>query len=249
MKLTIFYRNIALTLGVILVTQSAHAAISLDRTRVILNGDQHSQSLVISNQNKSLPYLAQSWLENEQGQKIDNPLTALPPLQRVEPGARSQVKVQITGAMSSLPQDRESLFYFNVREIPPKSKKPNTLQIALQTRVKTFYRPEALIIKAGEGDIPQKQLTLTKVGDHYRLNNPTGYYITIVRVAASEKSAGLSGFKATMAAPKSSITLDGSAAALGTHPVLTYINDYGGRPQLIFDCHGSDCTVSNLKAG
>ncbi|WP_223346554.1 fimbria/pilus periplasmic chaperone, partial [Escherichia coli] len=40
--------------------------------------------------------------------------------------------------------DRESLFYYNVREIPPKSGKANTLQIALQTRIKLFWRPKAL---------------------------------------------------------------------------------------------------------
>ncbi|MGT9169473.1 fimbria/pilus periplasmic chaperone, partial [Escherichia coli] len=39
---------------------------------------------------------------------------------------------------------RESLFYYNVREIPPKSGKANTLQIALQTRIKLFWRPKAL---------------------------------------------------------------------------------------------------------
>ncbi len=32
----------------------------------------------------------------------------------------------------NLPQDRETVYYFNLREIPPKSNKPNTLQIALQ---------------------------------------------------------------------------------------------------------------------
>lgn len=81
---------------------------------------------------------------------------ALPPLQRVEPGAKGQVKIQTTGSLAGLPQDRESLFYFNVREIPPKSSKPNTLQLALQTRVKMFYRPETLEIKQGDDNEAQK---------------------------------------------------------------------------------------------
>ncbi|WP_227550703.1 fimbria/pilus periplasmic chaperone, partial [Klebsiella quasipneumoniae] len=46
-----------------------------------------------------------------------------------------QVKVQGMPDINKLPADRESLFYFNVREIPPKSNKANTLQIALQTRI------------------------------------------------------------------------------------------------------------------
>ncbi|MEX6226452.1 fimbria/pilus periplasmic chaperone [Providencia hangzhouensis] len=36
--------------------------------------------------------------------------------------------------INELPQDRESLFYFNLREVPPKSDKDNVLQIALQTQ-------------------------------------------------------------------------------------------------------------------
>ncbi|WP_053141978.1 fimbria/pilus periplasmic chaperone [Erwinia billingiae] len=249
MKLNTIFQTSAFSLAVLLTAQSAHAAIALDRTRVIFNSADHSESLNISNQNKTLPYLAQSWIENEQGQKIESPLTALPPLQRVEPGAKSQVKVQVTGAATPLAQDRETLFYFNVREIPPKSSKPNTLQIALQTRVKMFYRPAALALHPSEANIPQKQLTLSKEGDRYRLNNPTGYYVTIVRAAAAEKGADLAGFKSDMVAPKGSIMLNGSASALGAHPVLTFINDYGGRPQLIFNCSGATCTVSSVKAG
>ncbi|MDP4360542.1 fimbria/pilus periplasmic chaperone, partial [Escherichia coli] len=90
-------------------------------------------------------YLAQGWIENAQGEKITEPFTVLPPVQRVEPGAKSQVKIQALPSVASLPQDRESVYYFNLREIPPKSDKPNTLQLALQTRIKLFYRPKAII--------------------------------------------------------------------------------------------------------
>lgn len=55
-----------------------------------------------------------------------------------------QVKIQGLPDIHKLPADRESIFYFNVREIPPKSNKANTLQIALQTRIKLFWRPKAL---------------------------------------------------------------------------------------------------------
>ncbi|MCG3100567.1 fimbria/pilus periplasmic chaperone [Enterobacter sp. DRP3] len=225
---------------------AAHAAIALDRTRVIFDGSNTSLTLSISNQNKTLPYLAQSWVEDAKGNKIESPLMALPPLQRVEPGAKSQIKLQSTGS-AMLAQDKETLFYFNVREIPPKSTKPNTLQIALQTRIKLFYRPASLALNSG--DIPQKALTLTRSGDRYVVNNPTGYYVTFVHAAPSEKAEDVAAFKADMVAPKSSMTLGGSAAALGNHPVLTYINDYGGRPQLTFSCNGSSCTVTDTKIG
>ncbi len=55
-----------------------------------------------------------------------------------------KVKIQALPDIHTLPSDRESLFYYNVREIPPKTGKANTLQIALQTRIKLFWRPKAL---------------------------------------------------------------------------------------------------------
>lgn len=231
-----------LLLSSTLVTQQASAAISLDRTRVIFDGKAKSASLSISNQNTQLPYLAQAWIEDEEGNKINSPLTALPPLQRVEPGKKSQVKVQALPAANALAQDRETLYYFNLREIPPKSDKANTLQIALQTRIKLLYRPAALHI-AQNSPAPQEQLTLTRNGDRYIVNNPTGYYITLIDGGASMQDAPLADFKPLMVAPKSSGELNVTAAHLGTSPVLKYIDDYGGRPSLSFSCAGNRCQV------
>jgi len=249
MKKTIFTGAGILLLSSFITAQYAHAAIALDRNRIIFDASQTSLSLSISNQNKNLPYLAQAWVEDDKGNKIEHPITALPPLQRVEPGAKSQVRLQVTGGATPLPTDRETLFYFNLREIPPKSKTPNTLQIALQTRVKLFYRPASLVLASDNATVPQKQVTLTQQGGKFRLDNPTGYYVTITQAATSEKSTPLPGFKAAMAAPKSSVMLSSGPAELGNHPVLTFINDYGGRPKLLFTCSGSHCNVTGMKVG
>ncbi|AGP46492.1 fimbria/pilus periplasmic chaperone [Serratia plymuthica] len=231
----------AALLGALLAPQ-AQAAIALDRTRVIFDGGQNSVSLNISNQNKQLPYLAQAWLEDGEGNKVQSPLVVLPPVQRVEPGKPSQVKIQALPAAKQLPQDRETLYYFNLREIPPKSDKPNTLQIALQTRIKLFYRPAAIAPQQNAAPW-QEQLTLTKQGDKYQVNNSTPYYITIIDAASKKGVEGVKGFEPLMVPPKGNISLGVSAAALGGAPVLTYINDYGGRPQLTFNCSGSTCQV------
>lgn len=230
-----------------LTVQSAQAAIALDRTRAIYNGSEKSLSLNIENKNKTLPYLAQSWVENEQGQKISSPLVSLPPIQRIEPGAKSQVKLQgVPAALHALPQDRESLFYFNLREIPPKSNKPNTLQIALQTRIKLFYRPEALAVKTT--DKPwQENITLTKSGNTYTVSNPTPYYVTLVNASRTSTAAAPKSFKPLMVPPKGQASLGVGEAEIGNNPVLTYINDFGGRPKLVFSCSGSSCKVSRTE--
>ncbi|SMG61776.1 fimbria/pilus periplasmic chaperone [Cedecea sp. NFIX57] len=233
-------------LAALLTAQSASAALALDRTRVVLNGDENSVSLNVNNDNTQLPFLAQAWVEDAAGNKISDPLVALPPVQRIEPGAKSQIKVQSTGGISRLPQDRESLFYFNLREIPPRSDKPNTLQIALQSRIKLFWRPAAL--KAGPGTEPwQKKLTLTRQGDHYVAGNPTPYFITISDISSRDGGAGVSGFEPVMLPPRGSAPLKGAAASLGESPVLTVINDYGGHPKLVFSCSGGRCQVKSMK--
>lgn len=221
---------------------SAQAAIALDRTRVIFDGAQNSVTLNISNQNKELPYLAQGWIEDDRGNKITSPFTALPPLQRVEPGSQSQMKIQALPAVRLLKQDRETLFYFNLREVPPKSTKPNTLQIALQTHIKLFYRPAA-IAPDPNGFPPQERLTLSHQGDNYVVNNPTPYYVTIVDAHTRKDAPGITGFQPLMVPPKGSLPLTVSAATVGSTPVLTYINDYGGQVPLSFRCSGGNCSV------
>lgn len=226
-----------------LIPAQADAAIALDRTRVVFDGGQKSMSLSVNNNNKELPYLAQAWVEDPQGNKQNLPLVTLPPVQRIEPGAHSQVKLQSLPAVNQLPQDRESLYYFNLREIPPRSNKPNTLQLALQTRIKLFYRPKAL--RAETGKAPwQEQLTLTRAGGGYRVNNPTPYYVTLAEARDSANGVPVKAFSPVMIAPRDNIPLKG---VTGNAPVLTYINDYGGQVQLVFHCAGSACTASPVK--
>ncbi|OKP01670.1 fimbria/pilus periplasmic chaperone [Xenorhabdus eapokensis] len=247
MKLKNILMITAMTVSSLMPIHQATAAIALDRTRVIFNGNTKSVSLNIENQHLDLPYLAQAWIEDDKGNKINSPIVVVPPVQRVEAGAKSQVKIQTLPAIAQLPQDRESLFYFNIREIPPRSEKSNVLQIALQTRVKLFYRPEAVIARRIDLDNPwQEKLTLTREGNQYVVNNPTPYYITISEASNKVNGKSVAGFEPLMLAPRSSEKLGGTTNSLGNTPVLTYVNDYGGRPQLTFNCSGNTCAVTKV---
>ena len=231
-------------------TGNVTAAIGLDRTRVVFDGSKDAASMTITNNNTQLPYLAQGWIEDEQGNKITSPLIVLPPVQRLEPGKKSQVKVQALPAVKSLPQDRETVYYFNLREIPPRSDKANSLQIALQTRIKLFYRPASIVPSQQERSDPwQKQLILTREADDFQVNNPTPYYITLIDARSSKEGKTSPGFEPLMVPPKGTLKLGVSAAALGSKPWLTYVNDYGGRPALAFSCTGNTCKVdANVSA-
>jgi chaperone protein PapD len=236
---------LALVLLLLGLNQSASAAVGLDRTRVIFDGGKDATSVNITNNNTQLPYLAQGWIEDEAGQKITSPLIVLPPVQRLEPGKQSQVKVQALPAAKALPQDRETVYYFNLREIPPRSDKPNTLQIALQTRIKLFYRPQAIAPTQQDLSNPwQEKLTLTREGDRYRVNNPTPYYVTLVDARSSKEGKTVEGFEPVMVPPRGALVLGPTAKSFGNTPYLAYVNDYGGRPLMAFTCSGETCKVN-----
>lgn len=233
------FKNTLMVVACLSAVPAVKAAVSLDRTRAIFNGGEKTMTLNISNDNNQLPYLAQAWIENERQEKITTgPIIVTPPVQRLEPGEKSMVRLSSTSEINNLPQDRESVFYFNLREIPPKSDKANVLQIALQTKIKLFYRPDS--IKAKPNVVWQEQLVLSKTASGYTIDNPTPYYVTVIGLGGSKKQAEEGEFEPMMLAPKSSkIIKSGSYST----PYLSYINDYGGRPVLQFSCSGDRCTV------
>ena len=233
------------TLLVACYAENSAAAVAMDRTRVILNGNEESVSVVVTNNNEKLPYLAQAWIENANGVKISSPIAVVPPIQRLEPKKKSQIRLDALPAVKQLPQDRESVYYFNLREIPPRTDKPNTLQIALQTKVKLFYRPAAIVPAENSYLNPwQEKLTVKKNGGSITINNPTPYFIKLIDIKSSAKGKAVKGFKPVMIAPKSDKELNINSSELGSSPLITYINDYGGRPEMHFSCNGNLCTKS-----
>lgn len=216
------------------------AAIVLDRTRAVYPGGAKSISLNIKNENQKLPYLAQAWIEDAQGQKISSPFVVLPPVQRVDANQKSIVRIASVPAIESLPKDRESIYYFNLREIPPKSEKSNVMQIAVQSKIKLFYRPEAILPERGA--VWQDQVLITKQGKALKVNNPTPHYITYVGLGhpQGKERTTIKGFSAFMVSPKSELTVT-IPETLGNEFVISYVNDYGGYMDIKYQCAGNAC--------
>ncbi|EAA8762347.1 fimbrial chaperone protein StdC, partial [Salmonella enterica subsp. enterica] len=140
-----------------------------------------------------------------------------------------------------LPADRESLFYFNVREIPPapEDKSKNILQLATQSQLKLFLRPATL---AAEGSAaPEQKMEILLSGRTLTLKNPTPYYVTLIWLGQSPKQK-LAGFKeGTMVAPFSSQTVN-TVLPAGTDRILVgNVDDYGGLRMNHFICTSGTC--------
>lgn len=231
-----------MTLLFLVATQLGYAAVLPDRTRVIFNAADKASSVKISNQSTVNPYLAYSWIENEKGVKSDDVFTALPPLQRVEPASSTQVRLVKQAGVDSLPKDRESLFYYNLREVPPKADASDNhavLQVAPQSRLKLFWRPTTLRKKVGART--ELEMRISQSGQILTVNNPTPYYITIAYLG-KDSTRVLPGFATTMIAPFSTAPLS-TGNYKGQHFYLGYMDDYGALRMTDLQCQGR-CTLT-----
>lgn len=213
-------RLLTLTCGALALclTAPAFAGFSVGATRVIYNSDMKEASLSINNTEDSSIFLIRSWISSDKaGEKI--PFITTPPLFRIDPGQENSVR--ITQTSSTLPQDRESVYWLNTLAMPPKTSAKNSLQFSINTRIKLFYRPTALNNKQMIEKAYQ-QVTFSRTGKTLTATNPTPYYISLTKVTIS----GTELKDVYMVAPKSSLKID--QAPSGNKISWQAINDYGG---------------------
>ena len=155
---------------VIFCSQSIFAGVTIDGTRIIFPSNAKSISVQLRN-GLSTPALVQTWIDNGDIDQIPNadqiPFVLTPPLSRVEPNRGQIIRIIPTGS-PSLPQDRESLFWFNMLDIPPDDPQyvgKNLLTFNVRTRIKLFYRPSNLKMSANTAyaSIKAKYLSLIHI--------------------------------------------------------------------------------------
>ncbi|AHM71312.1 fimbrial biogenesis chaperone [Yersinia hibernica] len=232
-------------MGIILLiaTMVSEAAINLDRTRIIFNSTDTSVSVTLQNTSEKLPYLTQSWLENIAGQKVDGPLSVLPPIKRIDAGQESVVRIISLPNIEQLATDRETLFYFNVREIPPKNAMADAVQIAIQSKIKLFYRPAS--IKADYKDAWQEKLQFTPQGEVLDIHNPTPYYVTLGHLNRDNRG-NFPGFDSVMIAPFGTESVN-TPGYNGKHYSIGYMDDFGQMIIRRVNCSTGHCQIQAAK--
>ncbi len=216
---------------------SAEASVVIGATRVIYNAGEPEVTLKLSNEGRS-PALAQSWVDAGDAHgapsNISVPFTVTPPISRIDPSRSQTLRIVYTG--EPLPKDRESVFWLDVLEVPPKpgadGGDANHLQLAFRSRIKLFFRPDHL---QGTPEAAPAQLTwrVTRTGQQsaIEVRNPTAFHVSMTEISvhAAGKTAifddgGMVGPGETATFPLKGEVADAPDAKVQ----YLWLNDYGG---------------------
>lgn len=209
----------------LVMSSQAMAAFVLNGTRFIYNEGKKNTSFEVTNQSTET-YGGQVWVDNTNQGNGQVYMVPAPPFFKVAPKEKQIVRIMKTD--STLPTDRESLFWLNVQEIPPKPKniEGGALAVAINTKVKLIYRPKSLA--EGRRDAEKAMQIVHRDGQTY-LSNPTPYYFAVTAVKVNGQNVKLKDSvlnNIAQLAPKSEVAL-GNMALNGAVSV-TAVNDWGG---------------------
>ncbi|MDT7319579.1 molecular chaperone [Citrobacter freundii] len=142
-----------------------------------------------------------------------------------------------TGNKSALPQDRESLFMANIKSvaaIPEELHDKNTLQFAIKTKLKLFYRPASLT--EDEAKMAWQSLQFSRHQNQLVVKNPTPFYVTFGQISVAGKAIKPATNQSSptaltmMVAPFGEQRFPLPSAAKG-NVVWTAINDFGSETE------------------
>ncbi len=220
-------------LAALLMVQAlpAAGAVTLDGTRIVHEAAKGLDVTVRASNVGEQPALVQIWIDNGDGtlapDQINTPFRLTPAEPRLLQAGHGQA-FRVTYAPRPgdplPPADRESVYYFNLLDIPPKpvdAGNINLLQFAVRTRVKLFHRPARLEGRPAQaGNAVQWSLA----GRDLLLHNPTPYHVTLSEILPSPGAA----LQPVMLAPfeTRAVALPAGAAEPSALS-LTWLDDHG----------------------
>lgn len=205
------------------------AGIQVSGTRIIFPASDHEASIQVSNLG-SEDIMIQSWIEAERGHaQADVPFAVTPSLARLSHRKQQTLRIFYQGA--GLAQDRESVVWLSVQEIPQVSESSNNLQVAFRQRLKLFYRPNGLPGSAEEAANQLKWNLLKTDGAPVLLAvNDSAFHVSLaqVRVVVGETEYTV---ESTMVGPRDTrrMIIKGLPAGFSGVAQVRWesINDYG----------------------
>jgi chaperone protein EcpD len=224
----------ALVMGLVLSVPCAMADMVISTTRVVYPEARREVTFRVNNSSKERPALVQLWVDDgiktESPEDVVTPFNISPPVARLPPEGSQVVRMTYTG--EPLPTDRESLYWFNMLDVPPKSNVENRLSFAVRTRIKVFFRPKGLKddVVASMGQVTWKVVQKEK-GWAIEGNNPTPFHMSFVSLNLGEPGKYTSVTEGGMLAPFSAGSFPVTVEKLPEkyqQVAADFINDYGG---------------------
>lgn len=180
--------SVFLLLGGLLCSIQVQAGIIASSTRVIFREGENEKSLMLLNTN-AYPIVVQTWVDNGDvnaaPERSTAPFISLPAVFAMQPSSMKGLRIIYN--QQPLPTDRESVFWINLYEIPPTRAVTPPLQpsvtMAMNTQMKIFYRPKALVAK--EAVLPAPVFTLRNEGNYFTLicDNSSAFYLSFSRLS------------------------------------------------------------------
>ncbi|MCW7226474.1 molecular chaperone [Escherichia coli] len=191
-------KTITLIIPCILTTAFANEKIEMnvkefsiksDRSRIIVNENSHGALLTIENTHE-YPMLVQTRIINEDKKTKKRRFNCNPPLFKLNEGQKSKIRIYKRN-VSTLPTDRETLFWTCTKGIPPTEKdlwaKENAenleanktalgVNLAVENCIKLFYRPKG--IDSVKFDSGRDLIWSIKEG-RLKAYNPTPNYMSL----------------------------------------------------------------------
>lgn len=214
----------------------AHAGVSIVGTRIVYPSNAKSVNVQLNNSFNTAA-LVQAWIDDGDPSSIPAaekiPFILNPALTRVE-AQKGQVIRILPLDVSHLAKDRESIFWFNMLDIPPEDpslEKTNRINFTVRTRIKMFYRPSTIKLKPEQA---YKALQFSQnAQQQVSLNNPTPYFITLIKISDGSHQAIEDGEQAIMLQPFEQRTLSNfKLNPSATKISYRLINDLGASQDL-----------------
>lgn len=221
--------KVAVCCSLLMFSMSTFAGVQVGATRVIYNGGSQSSSLSITNDSEDT-YMVQTWLDT--GDSTQNPkglpILVTPPILKLASHKEAVLRFIYSG--QGLPQDKESMFWINIQEIPPAPKLENVLQVAIRTRIKLFYRPAVLKIDLYK---QAQALVWRRQGNELLVSNGGPAHITLGALKFEKAGQVGCSVDGDMLLPAGSLRIAlPPACRTDSEFSFSFINDYGGHTEI-----------------
>lgn len=220
---------LAALLPIAMWTGMANSALTLNADRIVYNEKDGDASVTVHS-DEDRAYLIQSWLDTgDSSAKQNLPFVVTPPLFRLAPKSDNLIRVMYLG--HGLPTDRETLMWLDVKGVPglndEEAKVENRMVLAINNRIKFFFRPAGL-----QGDAAEaiKNAHWSRAGNTVTVDNNSPFHLVLSKIDIDKELIKVSVVDNNTVIPpfgKKSYKLNHTPAS-GSSVQWEAINDFGG---------------------